>query len=64
MGTEVAALWTDLQHQDPSVTLTLVGTEQKISHNNNLVVVTIIVPVILVHVEYLTFSFIELNQGL
>lgn len=64
MGAEVAALWTDLQHQDPSVTLTLVGTEQKISHNNNLVVVTIIVPVILVHVEYLTFSFIELNQGL
>lgn len=64
MGAEVAALWTGLQHQDPSVTLTLVGTEQKISHNNNLVVVIIIVPVILVHVEHLTFSFIELNQGL
>lgn len=64
MGIEVAALWTGLQHQGPSVTLTLVGTEQKISHNNNLVVVIIILPVIQIHVEDLTFSFIELNQGL
>lgn len=64
MGVEVAALWTGLQPQGPSVTLTLVGTEQKISHNNNLVVVIITLPVIQIHVEHLTFSFIELNQGL